>query len=1657
MIEQNIIEWLELGDSIQKLNIYSKKSVYFFIINYLLSQYSNFSEAFYLFIYLLFFLQIIELNIIQIDITGDSIIKIIKYLEDFILFHKITNYSNISYISLLVCTIVLYLFSILFSIISLLLYLKNQKKNRLLITINSVINLLNVYFLHGPAILILCSKFFCHNEGKTYLCPVTGGIWKIVLIIVIFLYIIIVICGVYISTLYINDIGSINEMGIRCKINNNYTPIIISIKLIYFIMYYFIEQFVNTSNIIILLYNIFLMLSNGFISVYTYKELFYYNNFVNALFHYGWKYTTWFSVCIFMKNICKIKDITLFVVFGVLIITMALYFNNKNRNFELITEFNIFEGNDIKSIQKFNHILLNMFRNGDQKSKILISGVIKRFEEYISSNIELFKQYNKLLNDQHLQNKFSNDNELTILSIISIIYSYNIEKSKEVADMTLNMCYFLINGFKNPAYAIWLCTKLKSCTNTQSYYRYVLMEQIKDLLTSKIKKNSQKISIKNVQISSAILYHQYVELFKIKIYDATCSQIEFFDILRNKIATEKTVDNYLRVGEDVLSLRNEVLNLWNRIIILNPFSDESEKDFLLYVSSVLQDDILVKNELKKFSALQAEKFSEKDNIYYAMFNQEISAVLLADGYTYNGKIVYTTPNFPFLFMFSEKEIINTSIDDFLPDAVQSFHKYLIEDSIKSSNLAYIFKDQRDSLIKGKNGIIFNISLFIKPVPNLSYGLVYFISLKKNLDQNFILILDNNFIINGFTEINRVNSSFIFSNNYDLSYLINGHHIGLIIPDILLYINYDVKTNSFSLPSNKIELKGYLYPTSNFKDLDEKIPEIFEEIKKRIIAENNQNKVGVFETYEELIKMLKKNNPKSYSIYFRIESHKFIGGKYMYYRIYITNDLLTADENFLKMNSESKVLSIKKSKNTKDFLKHTIFSKINIKELSAENESKSNRKELKLDNRSYLDYQKSKNNRSINEISKNNNNDIYYSYNSKIIKLQKEKSQNMNFNINKNNLKQLSSINNNKNFDLFSTSSISPLIQTNAEPIVFNKIKRNVIKKIDCVQVKRMRYLAYIFIPINIALIIFDYYYSMSIIDRTIEYLEENKYFDNLKVSTACIYISALNLRMVKKGYIHRTVCPNNNCTKYYHDNLENCLIKIKIQKFGVYSLYEEYQEMFKQKIKISLFYDNTTETNDVNLDMNNCLKMIIAHAIKILTFLRGKSIGSKESEEDIEVYLRNLLTNSLKFFKSDYRRFIGSEKEEKSKKAAFHVPISISIYIVFLLFTSYIYYSYIILTKNIHIFYFDKLMNFTSIRFESYLKKLDEVKKKFREDTNDDDEKNYDDFEFDDKNEFNSKKVTEETSKKEDNRNVKKKKQNKIIQQKIKNKRIISDYLWKKSIFLIIKFGIIFILSIAYYIVTIIITLKMKNNYLFFDNIIENIDKLYCDYFYIFLNFKEQIEILEKTGNKSNFLIQNDVDIERPKFGDSLVYIIRSSKYSEENLAIFEALYNDNACQVLTDNEAEYEICKNVFSSFLSKGFEQSVVHINDIITNVIDELNSLKENKNLYEIYEDSTLTSQYEVFMEYYMIVAFFKTQNMFQNFKSDEKNYINNLIRIDLIIFSIIYIIIFIFLLVYVYSYKDFTSSFLCFIGIIPSRYMADDNEFYQQVIALDPYYE
>ena len=103
-------------------------------------------------------------------------------------------------------------------------------------------------------------------------------------------------------------------------------------------------------------------------------------------------------------------------------------------------------------------------------------------------------------------------------------------------------------------------------------------------------------------------------------------QIDYFDILKNNLTTTKTTENFLKIGEDILRLRKEILKLWEKIIELNPFSDESEKNYMLYLETILQDNVLARIETKKYSTLKTNQLPERNNIYHPMFMRESSTI-----------------------------------------------------------------------------------------------------------------------------------------------------------------------------------------------------------------------------------------------------------------------------------------------------------------------------------------------------------------------------------------------------------------------------------------------------------------------------------------------------------------------------------------------------------------------------------------------------------------------------------------------------------------------------------------------------------------------------------------------------------------------------------------------------------------------------------------------------------------------------------------------------------------------------------------------------------------------------------------------------------------------------------------------------------------------
>jgi hypothetical protein len=220
------------------------------------------------------------------------------------------------------------------------------------------------------------------------------------------------------------------------------------------------------------------------------------------------------------------------------------------------------------------------------------------------------------------------------------------------------------------------------------------MEKIKKFQMYKLSQSGIKESIKQVEIGSVIVYNYYINNFKLKIYDAACTQIEYFDILKNTQINKNLASTFMKLGEKILKLRKEITELWGNIIKLNPFNEENERDYLLYLETIIQDLELAQKEQDKYINYRNSLLSQKNNLYYSLFNKDISSIILVDGYALKGKILYSTPNFSLLFNFLPKDIMNLYIYDLMPPIIAEFHKDLENDAIKYSNLTNIFTKKK---------------------------------------------------------------------------------------------------------------------------------------------------------------------------------------------------------------------------------------------------------------------------------------------------------------------------------------------------------------------------------------------------------------------------------------------------------------------------------------------------------------------------------------------------------------------------------------------------------------------------------------------------------------------------------------------------------------------------------------------------------------------------------------------------------------------------------------------------------------------------------------------------------------------------------------------------------------------------------------------------
>ena len=441
-MEENILNWLEVGDAIQKLDVYNKKfRTAFFKICYNTSRNLYFSFYFQIFLIIVFFAQIFELNLTKTNTENDKILSILSSIKQILLFEKIVDNDETYRITLISC-ISFYIFALVVETAVIILLLVG-KHSFILIKLYGFIALMFFYYLNSPYLEIFLYPFINIKGGFSL-----DDITKFVTYIFNLIFAFFMLVNLILISFYIDDINVINKPNYKSKINDRYTTIILILKMIYSVLDLFLIS-IKENKVFIYLYQIIFVLINLSVSIYTSKKVYFYNNTIDGLHHFGWYFSTWFSICILFKNLTGTKDMTLFLIIGFLLLGIASHFSKKYIEFKLLTEFNMLSNNNLKDIEIYDNALLQLSKNEDPKSNTLLLGIIKKSEESLKSYPEMDELYSKYVNKAVEHKLFDTLKELKVFCLIGVIYVIKIEKSKNKADSLLHRSYFLINKLKN--------------------------------------------------------------------------------------------------------------------------------------------------------------------------------------------------------------------------------------------------------------------------------------------------------------------------------------------------------------------------------------------------------------------------------------------------------------------------------------------------------------------------------------------------------------------------------------------------------------------------------------------------------------------------------------------------------------------------------------------------------------------------------------------------------------------------------------------------------------------------------------------------------------------------------------------------------------------------------------------------------------------------------------------------------------------------------------------------------------------------------------------------------------------------------------------------------------------------------------------------------
>ena len=241
----------------------------------------------------------------------------------------------------------------------------------------------------------------------------------------------------------------------------------------------------------------------------------------------------------------------------------------------------------------------------------------------------------------------------------------------------------------------------------------------------------------------------------------------------------------------------------------------------------------------------------------------------------------------------------------------------------------------------------------------------------------------------------------------------------------------------------------------------------------------------------------------------------------------------------------------------------------------------------------------------------------------------------------------------------------------------------------------------------------------------------------------------------------------------------------------------------------------------------------------------------------------------------------------------------------------------------------------------------------------------------------------------------------------------------------------------------------------------------------IYQSICDAIKCINEMPNYVMHIPSND-ELTTPKMENLLMPLVSAvNDDSTDTEKKLNQLYNANACQILVGGNAEnsliYQYCLGFWSNILEKGMEQGITQMGVSVASVTDELNSLNdlgkvldnslagENvdnpKTFDELMDRDAAFFQFGIFVEYYLFKSYIETYKIFDILRAVKLDKIKSSFDIILYCYVILCILLLINLLYLVNQSKYLLNSFLNFVGILPVKYLIEDENFYQETLRLE----